>query len=105
MNRACLALVLVLMIPISARAQNEAETSPSGYCLDYYLPLEIELEEELDFDLPSLECFWMDMDLLCDILLQVCLDLEMTDEDMYEMLPELWEPDYETHLFWEDDWY
>jgi hypothetical protein len=116
MNRVYVALVLILMIPISAHAQNEAEPPSSGDGSDYYLLPEMELEWELwdmsfdysiglfDPDLIYLESSWMDMDVLYDILLELCLDLEVTDEEMYGLFPDVWVLDYEFDVFWEYDW-
>jgi len=112
-NRACIGVLyitplLILMISVSAYAQNEAELSSNGDDYDNHLVPEMELEEELwelDSDLTDLELLWADVDLLCDILLEICLELEVTDEGMYDIFPDLWEPDYEFYLFWEDDWY
>ena len=101
-------LILVLMIPISVYAQNEIEPSLNGSNSDYYLLPGIESGGELwelDSDPLFLELSWIDMDTLCDILLELCLDLEVTDEDMYDIFPDLWEVDYEYYLLWEDDWY
>ncbi len=91
MSRASAALILILMISISAYAQDEDDSYD-------YLLLETELKEEcweLDFDLTFSESLWMDADEWCDILLGICIDLEVTDEEIYEIMPELWE----------DDWY
>lgn len=117
MNRAYAVLILILMIAVSAHAQSEVEPSSNGNSdvilersegSDNYLLSEMELEEELwelDSDLTCLELSWVDVDLLYDILLELCLDLEVADEDMYEIFPDLWEPDYEFYPFWEGDWY
>ncbi len=94
MSRASAALILILMISISAYAQDEAEPLLNGDDSCAYLLLETESKEEcweLDFDLT----FWIDADEWCDILLGICIDLEVTDEEIYEIMPELWE----------DDWY
>jgi hypothetical protein len=110
-------LILILMIPMSVHAQSEVEPSSnenSDVILeqsegsDDYLLSEMELEEELwemDSDPTYLELLWVDVDVLCDILLEFYLDLEVTDEYIYETFPDLWEPDYELYLFWEDDWW
>lgn len=116
-NRAYAVLILILMIAVSAHAQSEVEPSSNGNSnvilersegSDNYLLSEMELEEELwelDSDLTCLELSWVDVDLLYDILLELCLDLEVADEDMYEIFPDLWELDYELYMFWEGDWY
>ena len=59
---------------------------------------------ELESDPYLSEPCWTDIDVLCDILLEICLDLEILDEDVYDMFPELWEPDYEIYPFWNDEW-
>ena len=97
-NRASAALILILMISISAYAQDEAEPLLNSDDSCDYLLLETESKEEcweLDFDLTFSESLWIDTDEWCDILLGICIDLEVTDEEIYEIMPELWE----------DDWY
>ncbi len=106
MNRAYTVLVLILMIPISAHAQSEAESLSNGDASEDYLLMWPEADLwELDFDVTYSEPSWADADALYDVLLELCFDLEVTDEEMYEIFPELRELDYELYLFWEDDWY
>jgi len=107
MNRVCVALVLIMMIPISVHARSEVEPSSNGDDPDDYLLPEMELEEEpweVDSDPTYSELLCPDVDLLFDILLEFCLDIEVTDEEIREIF-DPWEPDYEPYLFWEDDWY
>ena len=100
--RACVILILILLIPICASAQDEVELSLD----EDYLLWNIDLWEEYwesDFDDPCMELCCSDMDVLDSILLDVCLDLGVSDDDMFEMFPELYEQDYEFYLLWEDD--
>ncbi len=100
MVRAYVVLMLILTISIFAYAQDEMELPANGNDVDDYLFSEgVELwEQDLDWE------FYIDLDVFCDILLDTCLDLELADEDMYEIFPDLWEPDYEFYPFWEDEW-
>ena len=107
MNRVYTVLILILMIPMSAYAEGEAEPSLNEDNSDDYLLSDIGLVEnwwEPDLDLTSLESPWIDVSTLCDILLEFCLDMGVADEEICETL-DLWEPDYEPYLFYEDDWY
>ncbi len=105
MNRAYIALVLILMIPIWADAQDAAEVPSNVDNADVYLPSDVDLEAELwetiDLDYSEL---WSDMDWLCEILLELCLELEVEDEDIDEMFSDQWLPDYEFYPLWEDEW-
>lgn len=101
MKRVYAALALILMIPALAYAQDLGIPLPDENNADDYLLLDVVLEVELweeDFEL----C--LDMDVFCDILLELCLNFEVTDEEMYEIFPELWEPYDVIYPFWEDEW-
>lgn len=101
-SRICMVLILILITPMYVSAQDEVELSLD----EDYLLWDISLWEEYwesDFDVPCMELCCTDMNVLDSILLDVCLDLGMSDEDMYEMFPELYEPCYEFYLLWEDD--
>lgn len=101
-SRICMVLILILITPMYVSAQDEVELSLD----EDYLLWDISLWEgywESDFDDPCIELCCTDMNVLDSILLDVCLDLGMSDEDMYEMFPELYEPCYEFYLLWEDD--
>lgn len=103
MSRAYIVLLLILLIPASAHALKESESLSSENGSDYCLLFGADLEGGLwDSDL---ELLCLDMDALYDLLLESCLELEITDEEIYEILPDLWELDYEPYLFWEDNWY
>lgn len=108
MDRAYALLILILMISVSAYAQNEVDSAANGKDCDNRLVSEVELDEELwelDSDLEYFGLLWADVDLLCYILLELCIELEVTDEGICDIFPDLWEPDYEFYLLWEDDWY
>jgi len=95
-------LILILLTPVYAVAQDEAESM----LFEDWLMLGIDLWEdfwETGFDLPCEELPCIDMESLDCVLLDVCLDLDISDKDIYEMFPELYEPDYEFYMFWEDD--
>ena len=80
MNRAYTALILILMIPISAHAQDEAETLPNGDASEDYLLSEMWPEAdlwELDFDLTYWESLWADADALYDLLLELCYNVQI----------------------------
>ena len=101
-SRICAILILILVTPMCVSAQDEVELSLD----EDYLLWDIGLWEEYwesDFDIPRIELCCADMDMLDSILLDVCLDMGVSDEDMYEMFPYLYEPDYEFYLLWEDD--
>ncbi len=101
-SRTCVVLILILLTPIYASAQDEVELSLD----EDYLLWDVDLWEgywESDSDVPCMELCYTDMDVLDSILLDVCLDLGVSDDDMYEMFPELYEPYYESYLLWEDD--
>jgi hypothetical protein len=103
MSRIYAVLVLMMVISISAYAQSEIEPPTNGDSFDDYLASEMELEEELwefNSDFLFLESYWMDI--VCDLLLDFCLDPEVTDEEIYGIFPDVWEPDYELYLFWEE---
>jgi len=107
MNRVYVVLILILMIPTFAYAGGEAEPSLNEDNSDDYLLSDIGLVEnwcEPDLDLTSLDSSWMDVSILYDMLLEFFLDMEVTDEEICEIL-EPWESDYEPYLFYEDDWY
>ena len=96
MNRAYIALAMVLMIPMLAHAQDEVELLPDTDNYNNYLLLGTEPEEELweaELDLIYLELFSEEADLWCDIFLEICLDLEVTGEEICETVPDLWELD------------
>ncbi len=93
-------VALASMIPISAYSQSVAEPAPND---DNCLLSEAELWD-VDSDFADLDLLWTDADLLCDMFLELCLYLDLADEDIYDIFPELWEPDYEFYLFWENDW-
>jgi hypothetical protein len=105
MKEAYAVLVLILAIQIPVYAQGEAELW-NGDDIDDYLFLDLIMGEELWEPDPEPSCweFCMDMDTFCDILLELCLDLEVEDEEVYEIFPELWEPDYGSDLYWEDEY-
>jgi len=103
MSKACITVILILMIPVCAQAQDETWSNEDD--LDYYLTPDIWLEEELwelESDPLLFEPFWEYMIELCDILLELDLDLEITDEEMYGVFPEPWELDCE--FFWYEEW-
>lgn len=92
-------LMISLLTPVCAIAQDEAEPT----LFEDWLTLGVEMWEEFwktGFDLPYAE---IDMESLDSVLLDVCLGLDISDEDMLEMFPELYEPDYEFYMLWEDD--
>ena len=102
-------MMLILVVSISsANAQDEIYSLSDEYDLDYYLLPEIGLLgelRELEFGL-SLEESWTDQSIccgLCEMLLWLCLELEVTDEETDEIFPGLWELDYEFYPLWEDD--
>ena len=106
MSRTYVALALILMISISSHAWNNENNLN-----DYFLS-EVEFEEDLwvpDYDFTSellwSESSWIDMDILCELLLELCSDLEIPRKEVYEIFPDLWEPDYGPYLFCEDDLY
>jgi hypothetical protein len=106
-GRICTTLALILIISLPVYAQDEAEPEINGDDFFNYLLLETELEEEpwiTDFESDPFDSFWTEMDALFDILTEICIEMEVTDEEVYETFPDLWEPDYEPYLFWEDDW-
>ncbi len=91
-------LALILMLPIFAYAQEDIELPANGDMDDYLLSEEIELwEQDLEWD------FCIDLEFY-DILLEIFLDLEIVDEDIYEIFPDMWEPEYEPYPLWEDEW-
>ena len=101
MKKICAALILLLLISISVYAQDKEEAPADGNnCCDYLL-LEVTIPEA---DLWDQDLSTMDLDWLFDFLLDFCLELEVVEEDVYDILPELWEPDYESFLIWEDEW-
>lgn len=103
MNKAYITLILILVIPVCAQAQDETWSNEDDF--DYYLTSEIWLEEELwelESDPLLFELFWADMIELCDFFLELALDQEITDEYMYGLFPEPWELDCE--LFWYEEW-
>ena len=100
------ALVLILMVPISAHATDGAEPLPNGHCDDPLLS-GLWLEEgswDLDSDPECLELLRMDWVVLYDMLVEICLELQMTNEEVNEIFIDPWEEDYGHYLFWEDDW-
>jgi len=101
-GKICVVLILILLAPVYAVAQDESESM----LFEDWLMLGIGLWEdfwETGFDLPCTELLCIDMESLDCLLLDVCLDLDISDEDMFEMFPELYEPDYDFYMFWEDD--
>ncbi len=103
MDKAYITVILILVIPVCAQAQDETWSNEDD--LDYYLIYGIWPEEELwelESDILLFEPFWEDIIELCDILLELDLDQEITDEEMYGLFPEPWELDYE--LFWYEEW-
>ena len=100
--RICVVLILLSLTPIFANAQDEIELAMS----EDYLLLDVDFWQEFwetDFDLPCQELCCGDIDALDNILLDVCLDLGVSDNDIFEMFPDMYEPDYEFFLLWEDD--
>lgn len=105
-SRMCVALVLILMVPISVHATDDAESLPGGNSGDLLLS-DLWLEEDswdLDSDPEYVELLWMDLAVLYDMLVEICLELQMTNEEICEMFIEPWETDYGPYLFWEGDW-
>jgi hypothetical protein len=94
--------MLILLTPICVNAQDEIELVLS----EDYLPLDIDFWQEFwetDFDLPCQELLYADIDALDNVLLDVCLDLGVSDDDIFEMFPDIYEPDYEFFPLWKDD--
>jgi hypothetical protein len=101
-GKICAILMLILLTPVYAIAQDEADPA----LFEDWLMLGMEMWEdfwETDYDLSYTEMPCIDMESLDSVLLDVCLDLDISDEDMFEMFPELYEPDYEFYMLWEDD--
>ncbi len=105
MDKAYITVILILMIPVCAQAQDETWSNEDD--LDYYLIYGIWPEEELwelESDILLFEPFWEGIIELCDILLELEFDLgqEITDEEMYGIFPEPWELD--CGFFWYEEW-
>jgi hypothetical protein len=109
MNEVYAALILILVVCIPASAQDEMAPLSDEDDLDYYLLREIGFPGELwelDSDL-FLEETWVEQTAwcdICDILLWLFLELEVTDEETEEIFPDLWELDYEFYPLWEEEW-
>ena len=100
--RICVILILILLTPICAKAHDEIALALA----EDYLLLDVDFWQEFwetDFDLPCLESCCAEIDVVDGILLDVCLYLGVSDYDILEMFPDIYEPDYEFYLLWEDD--
>ena len=100
MKKLYAALILILIIPISAYAQGEVAESTDESSDDC---LSCDIEEEMDTDIEISEIPSIDIGELCEILLMICLELELTEDEIYELIPDLWEADYEISMFGEND--
>jgi len=107
MKKICAALILILLISVSVYAQDKEEASADGNnCCDcLFMEVMIADEDLWDQDLSTMAIeIPIDIDWMFDFLLDSYLELDVVEEDVYEVLPELWEPDYELFLIWEDEW-
>ena len=92
-------LFLALLAAASASANDESDVhwDDADY---YYLAMDTYFPEELWFLETEGESS-LNMSSFCDILLPICVDLRLTDDDLFNILPDIWELDCESCLLWE----
>jgi hypothetical protein len=88
----CAVLILILIASASAHAQDQDEI---------YLFSEFWLTD--DDPVADFDCDWLDRDILLAIIIELCLDLEVKEQEICEVFPDLWDQDYEIYFLMDEN--